>query len=47
VTLSLNKNSPNGKIVRATLDAISKHGFQLTHAAVNAELLAFTRTCAV
>jgi hypothetical protein len=47
VTLSLNRNSPKGRIVRATLDAISKHGFQLTHAAVNAELLAFMRTCAV
>jgi hypothetical protein len=45
LTLRLDRNSPMGKIVRATLDAIAKHGFQLTHAAVNAELLAFTRTC--
>jgi len=44
VTLRLDRNSPNGKIVRATLDAIAKDGFRLTHAAVNAELLAFTRT---
>lgn len=45
VTLRLDRNSPNGKIVRATLDAIAKDGFRLTHAAVNAELLAFARTC--
>jgi hypothetical protein len=39
VTFSLNKN-PKEKMVRAILDAIVKHGFHLTHAAVNAELLA-------
>ena len=43
MTLRLDRNSLNGKIVRATLDAIAKDGFRLTHAAVNAELLAFTR----
>jgi hypothetical protein len=39
VTFSLNKN-PKEKMVRAILDAIVTHGFHLTHAAVNAELLA-------
>jgi hypothetical protein len=28
-------NSPGRKIARATLDAIAKHGFHLTHSAVN------------
>jgi hypothetical protein len=42
LSLRLGRNSPQGKIARATIDAIVKHGFYLTHAAVNAELLAFT-----
>jgi hypothetical protein len=41
LTLRLDRNSPKGKMVKSTLDAIAKHGFHLTHAAVNAELLAF------
>jgi hypothetical protein len=45
VTLSLNNNSPKGKIVRAILDAIAKHGFHLAHTGVDAELLAFTLQC--
>ena len=44
VTLRLDRSLPNGKIVRV-LDAIAKDGFRLAHAAVNAELLAFMRTC--
>ena len=44
VTLRLDRNSLKEKIVRTTLDEIAKHGFQLTHAALNSELLAFTRT---
>jgi len=43
VTLRLDRNSLKEKIVRTTLDEIAKHGFQLTHAALNSELLAFTR----
>jgi hypothetical protein len=39
VTLRLDKNPSKGEIVRATLDAIKTHGFWLTHAAANAELL--------
>jgi hypothetical protein len=42
VTLRLDRNSPAAKIVRATLDAIVKHGFHLAHAAVNSELLVIT-----
>jgi hypothetical protein len=38
MTLRLNNNSPKQEIVRATLDAIAKHGFYLTHAAIEAEL---------
>jgi hypothetical protein len=46
VTLRLDGRSPKGKIVRTALDSIAKHGFQLTHVAVNAELsAAFTHTC--
>jgi hypothetical protein len=41
VTLRLDKNSPNQEMVRATLDAIAKLGFYLTHAAIEAEPLAF------
>ena len=36
------RNSPKQEIVRATLDAIAKHGFYLTHAAIQAELLCFS-----
>jgi hypothetical protein len=42
VTLRLDGNPPKKKIVRAILDAIVKHGFHLTHAAANTELLTFT-----
>ena len=42
VTLRLDRNSPRRNIVKTMLDAIVKHGFQLTHAAVDPELLAFT-----
>jgi hypothetical protein len=41
LTLRLDRNSLKGKMVKTTLDAIVEHGFHLTHAAVNAELLAF------
>src|ERR1700686_565684 len=41
LTLRLDRNSPKGKMVKATLDAIVKYGFHLTHSAVNAELLVF------
>jgi hypothetical protein len=41
LTLRLDRNSPKGKMVKSTLDAIAKHGFHLTHAAVSAELLEF------
>jgi hypothetical protein len=37
-TLRVEKNSPKTEIVRATLDAIAKHGFYLTHGAIDAEL---------
>jgi hypothetical protein len=37
VTLQPDRNSPKREIVRAILDAIAKHGFHLTHVAVNAE----------
>ena len=37
VTLQPDRNSPKRRIVRAILDAISEHGFHLTHAAVSAE----------
>ena len=47
VTLRLDTNSSNEKIARTTLDVIAKHGFQLTHAAIDVEPLAFTRTCKV
>jgi hypothetical protein len=36
------RNLPKQKIVRSTLDAIAKHGFYLTHAAIQAELLGFS-----
>ena len=36
--VTVEKNSPKKKIVRATLDAIAKHGFYLTHKAIDAEL---------
>jgi len=42
VTLRLDRNSPRRNIVKTMLDAIVKHGFQLAHAAVDPELLAFT-----
>jgi hypothetical protein len=32
------ENSPKPEIVRATLDVIAKHGFYLTHEAIDAEL---------
>jgi|SRR5579862_5521163 len=37
ITLQPAKNSPKRKNVRAILDAIAKHGFHLTHAALGAE----------
>jgi hypothetical protein len=37
VMLQPDRNSPKREIVRAILDAIAKHGFHLTHVAVNAE----------
>jgi hypothetical protein len=42
LTLRSDRNSPKGKMVKATLVAIAKHGFHLTHIAANAELSAFT-----
>jgi hypothetical protein len=42
LTLRLDRNSPRRNIVKAILDAIVKHGFQLAHAAVDTELFAFT-----
>jgi hypothetical protein len=42
VTLRLDRNSPRRDIVKTMLDTIVKHGFQLAHAAVDSELLAFT-----
>jgi hypothetical protein len=36
--VTVQKNSPKQKLVRATLDAIAKHGFYLTHKAIDAEL---------
>jgi hypothetical protein len=36
----MENNSPKQEIVRATLDAIAKHGFYLTHKAIDAELVA-------
>ena len=38
MTLRVEKNLPKQEIVRATLDAIAKHGFCLTHKAIDAEL---------
>src|SRR5579872_3019562 len=40
VTLRPDRSSPQGRIARAVLAAIAKHGFHLTHVAVNAELQA-------
>jgi hypothetical protein len=37
VTLRPDRNSPKWQIASAILDAITEHGFHLTHAAVNAE----------
>jgi hypothetical protein len=37
VTLQPDRNSSERGIVRATLDAIAKHGFHLAHAAIDAE----------
>jgi hypothetical protein len=37
VTLRVETNSPKQEIVRATVDAIAKHGFCLTHKAIDAE----------
>jgi hypothetical protein len=36
--VTVEKNSPKQGIVRATLKAIAKHGFYLTHKAIDAEL---------
>jgi hypothetical protein len=38
--VTVQKNSPKQKNVRATLDAIAEHGFYLTHKAIDAELVA-------
>jgi hypothetical protein len=43
VTLRPARNLPEGRIVRATLDAIAKHGFHLTHVAIDAEHCATLR----
>jgi hypothetical protein len=43
VTLRPDRNSQKRKIVRATLDAIAKHGFHLTHVAIDAERCATLR----
>ena len=36
ITLRLDKGSRKHELIRATLDAIAKHGFYLTHAAIQA-----------
>ena len=36
ITVRLDKSSPKHELIRATLDAIAKHGFYLTHAAIQA-----------
>jgi hypothetical protein len=33
--LRLDKNSPNYELIEATLAAIAKHGFYLTHSAIH------------
>jgi hypothetical protein len=45
VTLPGDGKSPMADIVKATLDAIEKHGFHLAHAAINAQLLALAAQC--
>jgi hypothetical protein len=36
ITLRLDKSSAKHELIKATLDAIAKHGFYLTHAAIHA-----------
>ena len=43
LTERLGRKSPKENAMRLTLDAIVEHGFQLSHVAVNAELMAITK----
>jgi len=45
VTLQFDNTLPRGKALRTTLGAIAKYGYLQTHAAIDAELFAFTNSC--